>query len=489
MKIASLSLLALAGTLSAAQLVTLPSQSPLVTVRIVMMAGSAQDPADKFGLASLTAAMIAEGGSAKRTYQQRVDALYPFASEIEWQVDKEMTTFSVVTHVDNLETVYDLFREAIIEPGWRAEDLTRLRDQQINSLRVNLRSNNDEELGKEVLYNQIYAGHPYGHHNLGTVSAVEKITLDDLKNFYKAQYVQPRLIIGLAGGYPKEMPKRVDKDFSKLPNVVPEPAVRPEVKRIPGLHLTLIDKKTRGVAISFGFPISIIRGDPDFLPLLVAQTYLGQHRQSVGRLYQRIREARGLNYGDYAYIEYFPNGMFRFEPAPNLGRYEQIFQIWIRPLEPPTAHFGLRLALFEFDRFLREGLSAEEFETTRSFLSKNVNLLTKTKRAELGYAIDSKFYGVSEYTEYVKKGLAKMTRDDVNRAIKKYLQSKDMQIVMIADNANQWREKLLANQPSPMKYNSAKPQALLDEDKLVEKLPIPLKPENIKVVPVDTVFE
>lgn len=481
--------LLLAGVLGAAELITLPGTSPLVTIRLVLRTGAASDPAGREGLAALTAAMIAQGGSAKRTYEQRLDTLFPFATDISAQVDKEMTTFATVTHVDNLEAVYGLLRETLLEPGWRADDLARLRDQQINELRVSIRSNNDEELGKEVLYNQIYKGHPYGHHNLGTVSGLQKITLDDLKGFYKAQYTNPGLTIGLAGGYPKGFAERVQGDFSKLQSK-PAPVLRlPAPKAIEGMHLTIVDKKTRAVAISFGFPITVKRGDPDYLPLLVAQSYLGQHRQSSGRLYQRIREARGLNYGDYAYIEYFPGGMFMFEPFPNLARSQQMFQVWIRPLEPPTAQFGFRLALLELDRLVKDGIGQEEFERTRSFLTKYVNLLTKTKRAELGYAIDSKFYGISDYNTYVKQGLAKLTREDVNRAIKKHLHSEDMQVVMIADDANQWREKLLGNAASPMKYNSAKPAELMEEDKKVQELKVPLRAENVRIVAVDTVFE
>ena len=63
-----------------------------------------------------------------------------------------------------------------------------------------------------------------------------------------------------------------------------------------------------------------------------------------------MRGIRGLNYGDYSYIEYFPRGMYLHQPSPNLARRSQIFQIWIRPLEPPTANFGLRLAMYELDQ-------------------------------------------------------------------------------------------------------------------------------------------
>src|SRR6202040_2096714 len=98
-------------------------------------------------------------------------------------------------------------------------------------------------------------------------------------------------------------------------------------------------KDTRSVAFSLGFPIGLTRTHPDYAAMLLVSSYLGQHRMSSGVLYQRMRELRGLNYGDYAYIEYFPRGMFLSEPQPNLARHTQIFQVWIRPVEPPTAKF------------------------------------------------------------------------------------------------------------------------------------------------------
>jgi zinc protease len=485
----NLAAMLLAATLGATELVTLPSTSSLVTIRLVFRTGAAADPPAKPGLASLTAAMIASGGSARRSYQQRIDELFPFASEISWQVDKEMTTFSTVTHIDNLDRVYALFREALLEPGWRPDDLARLRDEHINALRVNIRSNNDEELSKEVLYSLIYARHPYQHHNLGAVAALRQITLADLRAFYASHYTQPALTIGVAGGYPQSFPNRLLTDFARLPAKPAPPLKISPPAPVDSIRLTLVDKKTRAVAIAFGFPIDVKRGHPDYLPLLIAQSCFGQHRQSSGRLFQRIREARGLNYGDYAYLEYFPNGMFRFEPEPNLARSHQSFLVWIRPLEPPTAHFGFRLALFELDRLIRDGLTPEEFETTRAFLSKYVNLLTKTKTAELGYAIDSRFYSIPDFNTYVRQGLAKLSRDDVNQAIRKHLRPASMHVVFVTDDAAGWRARLLDNAPSPMRYNSPKPQSLLDEDRIVEQWRIPLRPENVQILPADSIFE
>ena len=471
------------------KITALPGKSPLVTFRFVFLTGSASDPADKPGAAALTAAMLAEGGTREMTYKQIVDAMFPMAAGVSSHADKEMITFSGTTHVDNLEAYYKLLRAMLLEPGWRGDDFSRLRDDAVNFLRVSLRGNNDEEFGKEVLYNEIYADRPYGHHNDGTVSSLQKMTVQDLQQFYRANFTQANLVIGLAGGYPEGFAERVKEDFSKLPAGKAAAVKLAAPKAIHGVRMVMLEKNTRSTAFSIGFPIDVKRGDPDYPALLVAQSYFGQHRLSGGRLFERIRQARGINYGDYAYIEYFPNGMFQFEPDPNLARRQQIFQVWIRPVEPANAQFTLRLAMHELDGFTSKGLSREDFERTRVFLGKYVNLLMKTKSAELGYAIDSGYYGIPAYSSYLKQSLAKLTVEDVNRAIKKHLRSTDLVIVVVSKNCEELKRKLLANEVSPMQYNSPKPQEVLDEDKIVERRNLGLTPEAIRIVPAETVFE
>ena len=103
----------------------LPGKSPLITFRIVFTTGSAADPAEKPGLAYLTAHMLAEGGTRSLTYRQIVDATFPMAASIGVEVDKEMSTFHGATHSDNLDAYYKLVRAMLLEPGWREDDLRR----------------------------------------------------------------------------------------------------------------------------------------------------------------------------------------------------------------------------------------------------------------------------------------------------------------------------------------------------------------------------
>ncbi len=471
------------------RIVALPGNSPVVTLRLVFTTGGARDPEDKPGLARLTAEMLAGGGSKDLTYNQIVDAFFPMAASVGSQVDLEMTTFSGATHVDNLDAYYKLFRAMLLEPGWRDDDFKRLKDSAINALKVGLRGNNDEELGKEVLLSELYRGTAYGHYGGGSISGLQKITIDDLKQFYKQHYTQSNLILGIAGGYTPEFLERVKKDFGTLPATDSAPPLAIHPPAIEHTRATIVEKNTRSVAYSFGFPIDVKRGDPDYPALLVMQSYFGQHRESGGRLFQRIREIRGINYGDYDYIEYFPRGGNAMEPPPNVARSSQAFQIWIRPAEPPQAAFTLRLAAFELNKLIKDGIPQEDFDRTKEFLSKFVNVLTKTKRAELAYAIDSLYYGIPNYNSYIKDALAKLTRDQVNAAIRKHIRSDRMVMVAVTDHAADLKRQIVGTGPSTIEYNSPKPAAILAEDKIVGAYDIGLRPEDVEIVPVEKIFQ
>jgi zinc protease len=489
MKVVLASLVTATAALAQMRVVTLPGKSSMVDFRIVFEAGSAADPPEKPGTAYLTAMMLGQGGTKQMTYQQVLDARFPMAAGLNVQVDKEMVTFSGSVHTDNLAKYYQLLRGALLDPGWRQEDFERVKKNAINFLRVNLRSNNDEELAKEELEENIFKGTPYGHYSAGTVASLESITLDDLKHFYRSNYCQENLILGIAGGYAPEFPDRMEEDFRGLPEGRGFRSRQEPPALIRHNRAVIIEKNTRSVAISIGFPTLGTRANPDYPALLLVSSYLGQHRSSNGVLYQQMRERRGLNYGDYAYIEYFPRGMFQFEPDPNLARRFQTFQIWIRPVEPDNAVFALRLALYELNKLYNEGISQEEFERTRNFLNKYVNLLTRSKSWELGYAMDSIYYLIPNYNKYIKDRLATLTRNDINRVIKRYLRNDRLVIVAVSNHAEELKRALTSGEPSPITYNSPKPAEVLEEDKLVEKYPLDLRPEDVSIVPADEIFE
>jgi zinc protease len=261
-----------------------------------------------------------------------------------------------------------------------------------------------------------------------------------------------------------------------------------EGRRPSGLEVEILEKDTRAVALSLGFPIEVTRSHPDFVALSVVRSWLGEHRLSSGQLYQRIREERGMNYGDYAYIEAFPRGMFQFFPDPNVGRRRQLFEIWIRPVVPANAQMSLRIALHELQTLVEHGLTKEQFEGTRDYLMKNVYVMTARQDQQLGYALDSKWYGIPEFTEYMRAGLKALTLDQVNAAIKRHLNAANMSIVIIAKDAQGLRQTLVADAFSPMKYDGAKDKALIDEDRAIGALKLGIPASRVTVTPIADVF-
>jgi zinc protease len=471
-------------------IVQLPSaSSPLVDVSLLFHVGAAHDPDDAKGLANLTAAMITDAGSEQHTINEIRTAMFPMASSFDAQVDKEMTRLHGSVHRDNLQPWLALVMEQLLTPGWRESDFERVRTQMINALRTDLVGNNDEELGKEMLYRFVYGNeHPYGSPNLGLISHLERITLDEVKAYYAEHYTLENLTLGLAGGYDERLVDQLSRQLAALPRGRTAPVTLPEVPSLSGHTAVVIEKETPAVAVSFGFPIDVRRGDPDWVALWLVRSWLGEHRSSNSHLYQRIREERGMNYGDYAYIEYFPRGMFLTHPDANLGRRSQLFQVWLRPLRNnQDAHFATRVAMYELIDLVENGLDEAQFEATRNYLQKFVSLLVKSQSRQLGYALDSRYYGTDAFVSYVRDGLARLTLADVNRAVREHLQVDDVKFVFITRDAEDLSRRLTADQISPIVYNSPKP-ALADEDRLIEVLPLGFAAGDVSVVPAGEVF-
>ncbi|MGA1080135.1 MAG: M16 family metallopeptidase [Steroidobacteraceae bacterium] len=461
---------------------------PQLRVKLLFDVGSAYDPEGKAGLARLAASMIAEAGSTAQRIDEINKALYPIAGGFYAQVDKEMTTFTLSVHRDNWERFAAIVLPQLLEPGFREEDFTRLKTNQMNALVLDLRSNNEEELGKEWLQNRLFEGTPYGQAVLGTVKGLESITLQDVRDFVARHYTLGNLQIGVIGDAGEAVIDSLAVELAALPEGDTPRVAVPAARQPEGLQVDILQKDTRATAISMGHPIPLTRASADFVALDVARAWLGEHRSSMSHLYDRIREKRGMNYGDYAYIEAFPRGMYQFFPDPNIARQQQLFEVWIRPVVPENAPMALRIALYEVDRLVREGLTREQFEATRDYLMKNVYVRTATADQQIGYALDSEWYGIGEYTSHMREALERLTLADVNRAIREYIRPRDMQVVMITQDAKGLRQLLLSGEPATIRYDADKPAELLEEDRVIGALDLDLEPDDVRIVPIEGVF-
>ncbi|MFC2160094.1 M16 family metallopeptidase [Acidobacteriota bacterium] len=462
--------------------------NPLVSFRIGINIGSANDLADKEGLCQLTWSMLANGGSQDLSFKEISQIFYPMAAYVGLNVDKEMSVFTGQIHIDNLEEFYSIFKDMLLNPGFREEDFIRLKTNQLNFLERSLVSNMDEQFGKEILNLAIYADHPYGHTESGIVESVKSLTLEDVRAFYSEYFIQGNITLGLSGGYPLDFPANMKSDFSTLPTGHTPQLILPEQKIPDGFEIVIAEKQTPATAMSMGFPVSLTKRDSDYFALWIAVSHFGEHRQHVSHLFQKIREERGQNYGDYAYADHFIQGRDKF-PAQNYGRQQQYFSIWIRPLANSNRHFALRQALMELKKLVQEGISEERFEMVRTYLLNYTKLYAQTLGERLGWKMDSTYYGYKDFLAETQERLPKITREQVNNAIRKYLNFENLHIVLITQDAMSFRDALVADTPSPITYAGPKPQDILNEDMIYEIFPIRVKSKNIRVVRASQFFQ
>jgi zinc protease len=485
------------------EVVKLPlPKSDKIVVRLMFRNGSISDPAGMEGLTAMTSAMITEGGTKKLTSSQIKEITYPWASRWGSSVDKEVSIISFEFHKDHADLFFPILTGLILQPSFSEEDFKRVKSNQQNFVNEVIRASSDEDYSKMALEALLFRGTPYEHMVNGTTKGVEKITLQDVINHYKKFYTKDNLMLGIAGSYSDAFLSKLSSELNNLPALTvklpaPVPARTPD-----GLQIEIISKANAlGSAVFTGFPLPVNRKDDSYAAFMIANSWLGEHRKSYSRLYKKIREERSMNYGDYSYIEWYDNGGQNMLLPAGTPRTSNYFSIWLRPVQTAEslkkqyaeleniktghAHFALRMALREMQNLIDNGLSAEDFELTRQFLRSYIKLYIQTPSRQLGYLMDSRFYGRKDYIAEMDKLLEKVTLDEVNTAVKKMWQTQNMFIAIITDDseAAPLKESLLNNNPSPMSYSNALkatlPEELLKEDELVSTFPLKVKKVDI----------
>lgn len=473
-----------------------------VVVMVRFRAGSIGDPEDKLGLTYATANLMTQGGAGGRSYGEIQDTLYPWAASYGVLVDKEVTTFVFQVPTDFIDDFYPILRDVILKPNFSAEDFSRVMKNQQNYVDQVIRASSDEDYSKMALEHLLFRGTNMAHMKQGNSATVANITLDDVRAHYARVFTASNVHVGLAGNYDETLRAQLERDLAALP-ATPYTAPEPGKARMPeGIEAEIIAKEGAfGSAIYTGAPLAITRADDEFAALMVANSWMGEHRKSYSRLYQKLREARSMNYGDYSYIEWYEAGGQNQLPPFGVPRSSNYWAIWIRPvqiarqlraqyaeladIEVGHAHFALRMAIKEFDELIENGMSAEDFEATKTFLRSYTKLYAQSPAEQLGWLMDSQFYGRDNYLAELDALLAAVTLNEVNAALRKHWQTDNLFVTIVTDTseAQPLADALIANTPSPMTYSNLVAEGLSDEIK-AEDARVATYPLNVKQVRV-----
>lgn len=420
---------------------TLDSRAPLVSIRVMITHGSTSDPAGKEGLATLVSDAVTDGGYRHNndvvTKEELAEMTMPWGSGARPTVfsSSRTTTFFFTAPREVIgRYVTDVLRPMLTEPVFAAEEIERLKNETLSRI-SSLRSEDLEGLGLAAIDQYVLDGTGYSHHALGRETTVPTITRDDVLRFYRNFYRPENAIIGISTtdeavvSQVRDAVRAMNRDAT-----APSPTVTmSKPTSFTGRHALVIEEPNAPAAsVHLGFPTDVNRTSPDYWPLYIANVWLGTHRDSFGQLYQKIREERGYNYGDYSYIEYWsgrPNSLFQIFNQP---REQQYFSMWVRPVKHEHAVHLMKAITYELDQMIRNGLTAEQVQEAKNKARVLYLNLGETVPRLVGARVDDAFYGAQGgFLDSYIDAVNRVTPEQVNDAIRRNLSTANIKYVVV----------------------------------------------------------
>lgn len=272
---------------------------PMIDVQISFLAGSAFDPADKPGLAGLTAAML-DQGAGNRDEKAVAETLADIGAQLGSGAGMDSATVSLRTLSDTERrtTAVDLMVDALSQPHFDAAVFKRDQARTIAALKESLTK--PQVLAQRAYMAAIYPDHPYGR--LTTPASLSAISRSDLVAFWRSHYSAARASIALVGDLTRpeaealvaQLTARLPVDQSEVPKTLPAPVVAPA-------RTVRVDHPASQAHLLLGMP-SVARDDPEQIALQVGNYTLGGGG-FVSLLTKAVREDRGYAYSVYSYFD------------------------------------------------------------------------------------------------------------------------------------------------------------------------------------------
>jgi zinc protease len=422
--------------------------SPLVALRFTFRVGSQDDPPGKEGLAALTAEVVARGGSRGITSDQILDRFYPVAASLSADCRKEVTVFAGVIHHNAIPQYVPLVGAILTVPRFDPDDFEWIRAAALARI-APLPTQDDEELARSVLEAGVYSHHPYGHPVAGTVAGLRAITLDDVKEFFRAHYTRDALLLGIAGDVAQRDIDYVRMHLGMMSSAPSQPVTLPPAGPAAGLAVILIQRPAGSgpTTLTLGFPVTLTPHDDDLAALAVAQSYLERRWRSSDELAASPPETDDDPSTLVADAD-------RGEPPTLLDaadpRRQRLFAIAIPPRSTALAAAALRDALDDLDRLAREGLSDAEFAAAREVLLHATRLRAQSLAWRLADAMEAAFQWHQDPGE-AERRLTQLTAAGFNAAVRRHLAPAGIRVSVVTAEPEEFASALRSDvtMPSP----------------------------------------
>jgi len=282
---------------------------PVATMVLMVRAGSSADPAARPGLASLTGDMLDEGAGARDALEVH-EALTRIGAQFDTEVGPDATFLTLTTLTKFRPEGLALLSDLVVRPRFDPGEFERVRQLRTNRLRQ-LRDV-PSATADRAFATALYGDHPYGHLAIGTMAALEHMTLDEVRGFHRRAYQPARAVLIVVGDLSHD--QAVAEAAVAFGDWAAEPGtghlVAPDIDRPgPAAHrLLLVDRPGAAQSDLRIGHVAVSRRTPDYHALVVANLVLGG--QFVSRLNMNLREQKGYTYGARSWFE------FRLGPGP-----------------------------------------------------------------------------------------------------------------------------------------------------------------------------
>ncbi len=268
---------------------------PVAQINLVLFGGTANDPPGKFGVASLTAAMLEEGAGS-RSALEIADAVDYLGADLGATTSSDVSSVRLHVPVARLPDALPIMADVALRPTFPRDELERQRQQRLTSL---LQGRDDPPTISSAAFSRILygKGHRYGTPQTGTAETIKTFTPDDLRAFYVSAFRPEKATLLAVGDFTAAMVMPLfEKSFGAWKASGAAAAEKlPAVEQPSARQIYVIDKPGAPQSqIRIG-GIGVPRSTPDYFPLTVMNTILGGSFSS--RLNTNLREVHGYSYG------------------------------------------------------------------------------------------------------------------------------------------------------------------------------------------------
>ena len=396
---------------------------PMVDVQLIFDAGAAREPAGMNGLAALVNGLLDEGAGGLDTTGisfefERLGARYSAASGY----DFASVSLRSLTDPALLEPALRNLRRVVTDPAFPMKAVERQKQRMI--IAIGRKQQSPAAIARDAYQAAIYRNHPYAYPSDGTRESIPSLGRADIVNFHKDFYNASNVRLIIVGDLDKEQAATLAEELTEGLARGQAPKSLSAVERLEQGETIRIEHPSSQVHILFG-QLGLKRGDPDYFPLYVGNHILGGGGL-VSRLYEEIREKRGLSYSAHSY----------FAPRREAGPFTASLQT-----RGGQEERALQVMRETIRSFIEQGPTPEELEAAKKNISGGFPLRLDSNSKILGYIAMIAFHGLSlDYLDTFVEKVNAVTLEQIRDAFGRRLHPERFVTVMVgpmqAENGN-----------------------------------------------------